>query len=139
MPDCFLAFDFGMKRIGVAVGQGITKTARPLEYIHAKDGIPDWIIVEKIIDKWRPEKLIVGVPFNMDGTEQEITYCARNFAKRLLNHFNVPIIMVDERLTTKEARSQLFENGGYKALKKGEIDSMAAKIMLEDWLNGTSS
>lgn len=69
MTNSYIAFDFGLKRIGVAVGQAITKTATPMEFIAAKDGIPDWDCIERLIAKWRPEKIIVGIPLNMDETQ----------------------------------------------------------------------
>lgn len=134
MPDCFIAFDFGMKRIGVAVGQSITKTAAALDYLPAKDGIPDWESLTKLLQTWRPEKIILGIPVTMEDEEQPMTFCARKFANRLRERYKIPVITVDERLSTKEARARLFEAGGFKALKKSVIDSMAAKIILEDWL-----
>ncbi len=138
MPNCFIAFDFGMKRVGIAVGQSITKTATPLEFLSVKDGIPNWDIIKQLIEKWQPDALIVGIPLNMDGSEQDITFSARKFSNRLYERFKIPVKTVDERLTTVEARSQLFTEKGYKALKKGIIDSMAAKIMLEDWLRNNT-
>jgi putative Holliday junction resolvase len=128
-----IAFDFGMKRIGVAVGQTITKTARPLETLAAKNGVPDWSHVEKLIRKWQPQALIVGMPLNMDGTEQHITQEARAFANKLAEQFNLPIFEIDERLTTKDAREQLFEKGGFKALQGGQVDQVAAQLILQNW------
>jgi len=132
MPN-ILAFDFGLRRIGLAVGQTITRTATPIEFLKAKDGIPNWQEVEAIIQKWRPEKILVGIPLTMEGEEQLLTHCARKFAKRLKERFQLPIEFIDERLTTISARTELFDGGGYKALKKGKVDSVAAKIMLDDW------
>lgn len=137
MPN-FIAFDFGMKRIGVAVGQSITKTATPLDFLAAKDGIPDWNSITSLLKKWQPEKLIVGLPLNIDGSDQPITLCARKFSNRLFEHYKIPVVVIDERFTTIEARAQLFEEGGYSAVKKGLIDSMAAKLILEDWLRKNS-
>jgi len=131
----FLAFDFGMKRIGVAVGQSLTATANPLPYLKARDGIPHWEEIQTLINEWRPSALIVGIPLNMDGSEQQLTFCARKFSSRLKQKFHLPVHGVDERLSTIEARSQLFEKSGYKSLKKGYVDSIAAKLILEDWLS----
>lgn len=128
-----LGFDFGMKRIGVAVGQRITKTANPLVTLAAKSGEPDWKQVDTLIKKWRPDALIVGIPLNMDGTDQPITHAARAFAQSLIKHYELPVHEMDERLTTKAAREALFEAGGYKALQSGEVDQVAAKILLENW------
>ena len=136
MPESsvLLGFDFGMKRIGVAVGQTITKTASPLDTLKAQDGIPDWNIINELIQKWRATAFVVGIPLNMDGTEQDITKAARKFANRLHGRFNMPVHFVDERLSTIEARTRIFEQGGYKALQEKQIDSIAAVIILEDWL-----
>ena len=130
----FLGFDFGMKRIGSAVGQSITKQSKALKTISAKNGEPDWDTLEDLIDTWSPEALIVGIPLNMDGTEQEITQHAKTFAHKLKHRFNLPIFEEDERLSTIEAKQNLYDIGGYKALKKKEIDCFAAKIILDSWL-----
>jgi putative Holliday junction resolvase len=128
-----LSFDFGMKRIGVAVGQRITKTANPLTTLAAKAGEPDWHQVDALVKKWRPDAFIVGIPLNMDGTDQPMTHAARHFTQSLIKHYALPTHEVDERLTTKAAREALFEAGGYKALQSGEVDQFAAKILLENW------
>ena len=128
-----LAFDFGLARIGVAVGQPITATATPLATLKAKDGMPDWQIIEKLLKEWQPKLLIVGEPFNMDSSDQEITKRARKFANRLHGRFGLPFEMFDERLTSAAAREEIFEYGGYKKLKKTEIDSIAAALILESW------
>lgn len=128
-----LSFDFGMKRIGVAVGQRITQTANPLVTLAAKAGDPNWATVDALIKKWRPDALVVGIPLNMDGTDQPITHAARGFARALVEHYGLPVHEMDERLTTKAAREELFEAGGYKALQSGEVDQIAAKILLENW------
>lgn len=133
MPNCLIAFDFGLRRIGVAVGQTITKSVAPLDFLLAQDGIPNWEKIEQLIKQWQPDKLLVGIPLTLEGEEQLLTFCARKFANRLKEKFKLEIIQVDERLTTLTARSKIFEERGYKSLKKGKVDSMAAKIMLEDW------
>lgn len=132
-PKIVLAFDFGTKRIGVAVGQTITQTARPLDTIQAKEGEPNWSAVEKVVKKWLPDALVVGIPLNMDGTEQPITHVAREFAEALREHFEIPVHEIDERLTTKDAREQLFARGGYKALQGGQVDQVAAQLILQNW------
>jgi putative Holliday junction resolvase len=130
----FLGFDFGYKRIGVAVGQRLTCSASPLSTLEAHMGVPDWNAVKKIIEQWEPQALIVGLPTCIDGTEQYTTSAARRFAKELRKRFVLPVHLVDERLSTVEARGQLFEQGGYRRLKKTEIDCIAACIILEQWL-----
>jgi len=128
-----LAFDFGLARIGVAVGQQITQTATPLNTLKAKDGSPNWNEVEKLIKEWQPKVLIIGEPFNMDNSDQDITLRARKFGNRLHGRFGLPIEMFDERLTSAAARDEIFEYGGYKKLKKTQIDSVAAALILESW------
>lgn len=128
-----VAFDFGMKRIGVAVGQTITKTARPLDTIQAKEGEPNWDMIIKILKKWLPDALVVGIPLNMDGTDQPISLHARAFAQKLRDQFQLPVFESDERLTTKDAREQLFADGGFKALQDGQVDRVAAQLILQNW------
>ena len=135
MPDgVYLGFDFGYKRIGVAVGQRLTCSASPLSTLDAKLGIPDWHAVQKLIAQWSPQALIVGIPTCIDDTELYTTSAARRFAKQLRKRFALPVHLVDERLSTVEARGQLFEQGGYRKLKKAAIDGIAACIILEQWL-----
>lgn len=129
-----IGFDFGLRRIGVAVGQTVTKTAHAEGMVPAEKGEPRWDMLEALIKKWRPKALVVGIPLNMDGTEQPITLRARAFMQILSERLGLPVFGVDERLTTIEARARVFESGGYKALQKTSIDAMAAKILLEAWL-----
>ena len=133
-PNILLGFDFGMKRIGIAIGQAITQTARPLDTIQAKAGIPDWDALTKIMNQWLPEALIVGIPLNMDGTDQPMSQHAREFVKSLRKRYQLLVYETDERLTTKEAREKLFSQGGYKALQDGQVDRVAAQLILQNWL-----
>lgn len=130
-----IGFDFGTKSIGVAVGQSITATASALAAIAAKEGIPDWGIVENLLKEWQPERLVVGLPLNMDGTEQPLTQRARKFGNRLHGRFGLPVDFQDERLTSTAAREQLFNQGGFRHLEKGKVDSTAALLIVEDYLN----
>ena len=128
MPDkvTVLGFDFGMRRIGVAVGQGVTKTATALAVLKALDGVPDWNQIQALIDQWAPYAFVVGLPYNMDGTEQVTTKAAKRFANKLQGRFNLPVHCIDERLTTVEAR---------KLAKKDQpLDAIAAKLIAEAWL-----
>ncbi|MEH6451571.1 MAG: Holliday junction resolvase RuvX [Psychromonas sp.] len=133
-PSSLLGFDFGTKSIGVATGQMITATAQPIAAIKANDGIPNWNIVEKVIQDWQPDLVVIGLPLNMDGTEQAITQRAKKFGNRLSGRFGVKIAFQDERLTTASAKEFIFEHGGYKALDKGKIDSVSAALILEGWM-----
>ena len=98
--------------------------------------MPDWNEVEKLIQQWQPEALVVGIPINMDDTEYWLTDAAREFAEKLSKKTKLNVHQIDERLSTVEAREQLFEQGGFKALKKSAIDSLSAKLILETWLRG---
>lgn|SRR5690554_4049667 len=130
-----IGFDFGTHSIGVAVGQSITGTASPLSALKAKDGQPNWELVAKLLQDWQPEFVVVGLPLNMDGSEQPLTDLARKFANRLHGRFGIQVILQDERLTTVAAKEELFGRGGYKQLQKGKIDSAAAQLILEDYFH----
>lgn len=126
MPnDLVMGFDFGMSRIGVAIGQSVTNTANPLVVLTARNGIPDWREIEKLIAEWRPAVVVVGLPLNMDGTDSEMSERARKFARRLAGRFSLPAETMDERLTTREARE--FTAG------EEPVDAIAAKLILESY------
>ncbi len=129
-----LGFDFGMKRIGVAVGQTVTETARALATLKANQGQPQWDELNKLIKAWQPDALVVGVPLNMDGTEQPITQSARHFVKQLHERYKIPVYEMDERLSSKDARERLFAEGGFKALQNGQVDRVAAQLILQNWI-----
>lgn len=131
--NSIIAFDFGTKSIGVAIGQCVTYTARLLTTFKACDGVPDWLLVEKLLNKWQPETIVVGLPLNMDGSEQPFTSRARKFANQLHGRFGIRVVLHDERLSTVEAIARLFERGGYRALNKSQIDAESAVIILESW------
>lgn len=129
-----LGFDFGLARIGVAVGQTLTQTASPLPPLKAQQGTPDWSLVMQLIDTWRPQRLIVGLPLNMDGSKQPLTTQARLFGNQLSDLSGLDTHYEDERQTTLSARQSVFEQGGYRALQGHSIDSQAAVLILESWL-----
>lgn len=130
-----LGFDFGMKNIGVAVGQELTRTANPLTALKAKDGIPDWEQIKKLLDEWQPSLLIVGLPLNMDGSEQEMTAAARRFGNRLNGRFTIPVEWQDERLSTYEALEQLGIRSKMDSRKRSDVDQLSAQLILQSWLN----
>ena len=130
---CCLGFDFGLKKIGYAVGQLITHTAQPLGTVKVQHGLVDWQAIEKVIREWRPVCLVVGLPKAIDDTPLYITEHVIAFSKDL-EQFKLPVYLTDERMTTKEAKSLLFEKGGAKALSYGKVDSVAAAIILEQWM-----
>ena len=129
-----MGFDFGTRSIGIATGQEVTGTASPLTSLKANEGIPDWVQLEKLLKEWQPDLLIVGLPLNMDGTEQEMTVRARKFGQRLHGRFGFHVEFKDERLTTTDAKARLFEQGGYKALGKSRVDAVSAQLILESWM-----
>lgn len=135
-PVTVLGFDFGMRHIGVSVGQSITKTARGLEVIAAHQGIPDWKKISTLIAQWYPDALIVGLPFDMEDKETQITKAAKQFGQQLFDHFQLPVHYIDEKLSSKEARLLLMEKR--EKLEKANIDKMAAQLILQTWLSQNS-
>jgi putative Holliday junction resolvase len=131
----FLGFDFGLRNIGVAIGQEITKDTHGLTMIKAKNGTPNWREVSRLLQDWQPSLVVVGLPLNMDGTRQPIMKYTRDFARCLYNYFKIRVEFQDERLSTVEARSHLFNTHGYRSLKKSRVDSQAAAIILKCWLD----
>lgn len=121
-----LGLDFGLKHIGVAVGQTITCSARPVTTISATDGRPDWVACDALIREWQPERLIVGLPLNMDDTLSDMAKRAQRFANRLNARYKLPVEMRDERLTTVDARSSSDDPDLRHAI--------AAQLILEAWL-----
>lgn len=128
-----IGFDFGKKYIGVAVGQEITGNASPLGSIKANDGIPNWDSLSGYLNEWQPDLIVVGLPLNMDGTEQQLTKDARKFGNRVSGRFGLKVEFQDERLTTADAKEQLFSRGGYKNLKKDNIDAESARLIIESF------
>ena len=124
-----VSFDFGTKKIGVAVGQTKTKTSSPLEIIFNKNNKTNRDSIKSIIDEWRPDIILVGKPLNMDGTDSDIMKEVDVFFKKLKKITNIPCEYVDERLTSFEARQNLLE------LKTQLIDAQAAKILIDNWLS----
>jgi len=130
-----LGFDFGLKNIGVAVGQELTNSANPLTVIKAREGIPNWDNIETLIQQWQPQLLVVGLPLNMDGTEQEMTKTARRFGNRLNGRFHIPVVWQDERLSTYEALEQLGIRDKMQAKHRSDVDRISAQLILQSWLN----
>jgi putative holliday junction resolvase len=124
-----------MRRIGIASGQKITATATPLKTILAKQGVPTWSLLDRIIAEWNPAALIVGVPKDLNGNEQWVAKAARKFIASLQKRYQIPIFAANEQLTTKAAKERVYTAGGYKALQKEELDSIAAKLILEGWMD----
>ena len=133
MPELtVLGFDFGLKRIGVAVGNTLTGTATPLAVLPAQDGAPDWAQVEALRREWQPARLLVGLPLNMDDSESELSTRARRFANRLNGRLGLPVELVDERLTSFAARGELLAGGQRRG--RPAVDALAAALIIEGWL-----
>ena len=126
-----IGFDYGPRKIGVAVGQTVTGSASPLITLRSRGEKPDWPRIEALIREWQPEAAVIGLPFNMDDTETEIAPRARRFARQIEGRFGLPVHLVDERLTSIEARNRF----GHRAASFEEVDAMAAKLILETWLS----
>ena len=137
MPDAprrrVMAFDFGTRRIGVAVGQELLATGQPVAMINARDGIPDWHQVEALLTEWQPDLVVVGLPLNMDDTENDMCARARKFGKRLHGRYHLPVEMVDERLTSFEAKGDVMAAGGSRDFGRHGVDDRAAVLILETW------
>ena len=128
-----MAFDFGTQKMGIAVGQALIESATPLALFPMKDGIPQWENLLKIIKQHQPQLFLVGLPLNMDDSESELSTRARKFARRLRHQSNINTLMVDERLTTREARDELDHYQAQGRGKKLAADSLAAALLIESW------
>ena len=131
-----LAFDFGLRRIGVAVGQFTTLTATSLETVrNGKE--PDWAAIDRLVKEWKPARFLLGLPLNSDGQETAMSRASRQFAKRLQTRYSLPIHFQDERLSSQAAQARFIEmraQGGLKKKHARNLDAMAAQIFLENWL-----
>lgn len=129
-----LAFDFGEKRIGVAVADVSVGIAHPLQTIHAEDNKTRFAAIAALIAEWQPLQLIVGEPHHADGGAHEIARLARRFAQRLEGRFSLPVKLVDETLSSATAESRLHEQGVHGSHLKSVLDSAAACEILQTWL-----
>ncbi|MCU4364523.1 Holliday junction resolvase RuvX [Acinetobacter variabilis] len=132
-PNTIMAFDFGTQKMGMAVGQSLIESANPLPLFPMKDGIPNWDELLKIVKSHQPGLFLVGLPLNMDDSESELSTRARKFARRLRHQTNIETLMVDERLTTREARDELDHYQAQGRGKKLSADSIAAALLIESW------
>ena len=130
-PQLIIAFDFGTQKTGMAVGSSMIESATPLALFPMKDGIPNWDELLKIIKQHQPNLFLVGLPLNMDDSESELSTRARKFARRLRHQTNIETLMVDERLTTREARDELDHYHAQGRAKKLAADSIAAALFIE--------
>ncbi|CAK0778770.1 ribonuclease H-like domain containing nuclease [Gammaproteobacteria bacterium] len=146
-PRTLLGFDFGLRRIGVAVGQTLTGTAAPLQTLRCIDGNPDWEVISRLIGEWCPVALVVGLPITADGTETPFLAAVRGFVRRLEGRYQLPVHTIDEHLSSHEAELRLSVAGshlprgtsggaGRKARPSAReaIDRVAAQVILQTWL-----
>ena len=124
-----IAFDYGEKKIGVAVGQTSTNTSSPLQIIFNKDTKTNWVSISSLLDEWKPDLILLGKPLNMDGSESEIMKKVDKFYKQLKSIYDADIEFIDERLTTFEAREILKDE------KQDNVDAHAAKILIDNWFD----
>jgi putative Holliday junction resolvase len=134
-----LAFDFGARRIGVAVGNTISGTAQPLTTLHGEQNEQRFTAIAGLVHEWQPVALVVGLPCNDDGTPHEMTRLCRRFAQRLKGRFGLPAILVDERYTSAAASMQLSEAGIRGIQQKALLDQVAAQQILQAYLDEPSS
>jgi putative Holliday junction resolvase len=142
MPDSalprgyILGFDFGLRRIGVAVGQTATHTASAVETVrHGK--APDWPAIDRLVKEWSPILLLVGLPLGAEGDETDMSRAARRFGAALHNRYSLEVVFVDERLSSQAAQSRFVElraSGNLRRKDAGQLDAVAARIILESWL-----
>lgn len=134
-----LGFDVGSKRIGVALGNTLTGTARALAMVDVRDGTPDWSAIERLVAEWRPGQLVVGEPLTLDGKDQPATKAARRFAQDAGQRFTLPVALTDERSTSRDADRLFAEqrrSGQAKRRDAAKLDALAAQLIVERWLLG---
>ncbi len=139
--SCVLGFDYGARCIGVASGNRISQSARPLAPLPAQAGQPDWSRVDALLAEWKPEALVVGLPLTLDGGEQAVTRGARAFADTLTRRSGLPVHLMDERHTSQEAARRFAAQraaGSARRRDAANLDSLAAAVILENWLTQTS-
>ena len=133
-----LSFDYGLRRIGVAVGNTLTGTAEALATIAAQDGEPDWAAIDRCVADWQPAAIIAGVPYNMSARNDRLTQAALRFADGLGQRYGIEVHRVDERLTSREAEDDLRERrrsgAKSKRVQRGDVDREAARLLLLQWL-----
>ena len=134
--DTYLGFDFGNKKIGVAVGQLMTLSASPLQTIVSINQAPNWKMIEVLIQEWQPAGVVVGISKQQDGSDNPITPRMRKFCRQIEGRFHLPVFQQDERLSTFEAKQMLYDELHLSASKLWQVqDQLAAQLILQSWLN----
>ncbi len=133
-----LAFDFGERRIGIAVGEHLISSANPLTTIDNESNEVRFAAITQLINEWQPKLLVVGLPLSLDGSETEVTQLCKKFARRLNGRFNLPVMLIDERYSSAEA-SQLLNQTGIKGrAQKAMLDQVAAQTILRSYFDSVS-
>jgi len=136
-PRVVLAFDFGQRRIGVACGDTVSRTAAPLDAVPAGSAGPRWEVIETLLREWQPALAVVGLPYNVNGSDSAMTQAARGFAAELERRCRLPVVLVDERYSSREAEAKLKserESGlRLRRIVKADVDAAAACVILERW------
>ncbi len=130
-----LGFDFGTTRIGVASGQTLTMSTTELPPVNAREGLPNWQQLDAIIKEWQPVILVVGIPINMDDSISEMARRARRFANRIQDRYQLSCFLIDERLSTRDAKQIHYSRGGGNNFRKESVDGIAAQLILQSWFN----
>ena len=138
-----LALDFGLRRIGVACGNSLTGTASALTTINADNGCPNWTELDQLVNEWMPDVFVLGLPYNKEGGESEMTATVRRFAAELQMRYPLPTEFVDERYTSAEASALLKEQrrqgARNKRVQKSDVDSLAAQLIAESWMRSNEN
>jgi len=136
-PKIVLAFDFGLRRIGVACGDTLSRSASALQTVPVGPNGPRWELIAAMLREWQPGMAVVGLPYNVDGSENDMTGAARSFAAELARRFGIEVVMVDERYSSLEAaaRLQTARESGLRRRRvaKSDVDAAAACVILERW------
>lgn len=130
-PQRLLGFDFGTRRIGVASGQCITRSASAVTTLTSRDGQPDWTAIGTLIAEWQPDALVVGIPYHMDGGNQAMSDAAERFCRQLEGRFQLPVFRAEERLSSVAAEQKIRD----KQSDSDRVDAVAAQIILQSWLH----
>ena len=135
LASTVLGFDFGEQRVGLAVGEHLLASARPLLTIDNESNAARFELIAKLVTEWQPKLLVVGLPLSLDGTETEITQLCKKFARRLNGRFNIPVMLIDERYSSVEASSRLNESGIKGRAQKATLDQVAAQTILQSYFD----
>jgi putative holliday junction resolvase len=136
-PRVVLAFDFGQRRIGVACGDTVSRSAAPLDAVPVNAGGPRWELIDALLREWQPALAVVGLPYNVDGSDSAMTQAARQFAAELERRCRLPVVLVDERYSSREAEARLKSARASglrrRRVAKADVDAAAACVILERW------